>query len=71
MLGTAWSIRDLYVAPQCRRSGIARTLLQHAVDHARAAGWPGLRVQRSGPAPGPPGPAPGAARQPGENQEPR
>jgi GNAT superfamily N-acetyltransferase len=31
MLGTAWSIRDLYVAPQCRRSGIARTLLQHAV----------------------------------------
>jgi ribosomal protein S18 acetylase RimI-like enzyme len=38
MLGTAWSIRDLYVAPQCRRSGIARTLLQHAVDHARAAG---------------------------------
>jgi len=38
MLGTAWSIRDLYVAPQCRRSGIARTLLPHAVDHARAAG---------------------------------
>jgi ribosomal protein S18 acetylase RimI-like enzyme len=37
MLGTAWSIRDLYVAPQCRRSGIARALLQHVVDHARAA----------------------------------
>jgi ribosomal protein S18 acetylase RimI-like enzyme len=38
ILGTAWSIRDLYVAPQCRRSGIARALLQHVVDHARAVG---------------------------------
>jgi ribosomal protein S18 acetylase RimI-like enzyme len=38
MLGTAWSIRDLYVAPLCRRSGIARALLRHVVDHARAAG---------------------------------
>jgi ribosomal protein S18 acetylase RimI-like enzyme len=38
MLGTAWSVRDLYVAPQCRRSGVARTLLQYVIDHARAAG---------------------------------
>ena len=38
MLGTAWSIRDLYVAPQHRRSGIARTLLQHVIDDARVAG---------------------------------
>lgn len=38
MLGIAWSIRDLYVAPQRRRNGIARALLQHVVDHARAAG---------------------------------
>ena len=38
MLGTAWSIRDLYIAPQCRRRGIARALLQHIVGHARAAG---------------------------------
>jgi ribosomal protein S18 acetylase RimI-like enzyme len=38
MLGTAWSIRDLYVAPQCRRSGIARALLQYVVDGARAVG---------------------------------
>lgn len=38
MLGTAWSIRDLYVAPQRRRGGIARALLQHVVDGARAAG---------------------------------
>jgi ribosomal protein S18 acetylase RimI-like enzyme len=38
MLGTAWSIRDLYVAPQHRRSGIARALLQYVIDDARAAG---------------------------------
>jgi ribosomal protein S18 acetylase RimI-like enzyme len=38
MLGTAWSIRDLYVAPQHRRGGIARALLQHVIDDARAAG---------------------------------
>ena len=38
MLGTAWSIRDLYLAPQHRRRGIARTLLQHVIDDARAAG---------------------------------
>jgi ribosomal protein S18 acetylase RimI-like enzyme len=38
MLGTAWMIRDLYVVPQCRRAGIARTLLQRVVDDARSAG---------------------------------
>jgi ribosomal protein S18 acetylase RimI-like enzyme len=38
MLGTAWSIRDLYVAPQHRRNGIARTLLAHVISGARAAG---------------------------------
>ena len=38
MLGAAWSIRDLYVAPQYRRSGIARALPQHVVGQARAAG---------------------------------
>jgi ribosomal protein S18 acetylase RimI-like enzyme len=38
MLGTAWSIRDLYVAPQHRRSGVARTLLQRVIDDARVAG---------------------------------
>jgi GNAT superfamily N-acetyltransferase len=38
MLGTAWSIRDLYVVPQRRRGGIARVLLQHVLDDARAAG---------------------------------
>lgn len=38
MLGTAWSIRDLYVAPHRRRGGIARALLQQVAEHARAAG---------------------------------
>jgi len=44
-LGTAWSIRDLYVAPPPRRTGIARALLQQAITDAREAGaqrvsWP-------------------------------
>ncbi len=38
MLGTAWLIRDLYVAPQYRRSGMARALLQHVTGQARGAG---------------------------------
>ncbi len=38
MLGTAWSIRDLYVAPNHRRTGIANALVQHIVQDARAAG---------------------------------
>jgi ribosomal protein S18 acetylase RimI-like enzyme len=42
MLGTAWSIRDLYVAPHQRRTGIANALLHHIIHSARAAG--ALRV---------------------------
>jgi ribosomal protein S18 acetylase RimI-like enzyme len=38
ILGTAWSIRDLYVAPYHRRSGIAHALLRHIIHNARAAG---------------------------------
>jgi N-acetylglutamate synthase-like GNAT family acetyltransferase len=38
MLGTAWSIRDIYVVPQRRRAGIARTLIQHVINEARSAG---------------------------------
>ncbi|MFC0033362.1 GNAT family N-acetyltransferase [Micromonospora chaiyaphumensis] len=38
LLGTAWSISDLYVAPFQRRSGVARALLRYVVDEARAAG---------------------------------
>ncbi|MFF5172163.1 GNAT family N-acetyltransferase [Micromonospora sp. NPDC000089] len=42
MLGTAWSIRDLYVAPRHRRAGVANALLRHTIEAARAAG--ALRV---------------------------
>jgi ribosomal protein S18 acetylase RimI-like enzyme len=42
MLGTAWSIRDLYVAPGHRRAGTAARPVRHAVNDARAAG--ALRV---------------------------
>ncbi|WP_422741688.1 GNAT family N-acetyltransferase [Micromonospora sp. WMMD754] len=45
MLGTAWSIRDLYVAPRHRRSGIAHALLQHVIRSARAAGASRLSLQ--------------------------
>jgi GNAT superfamily N-acetyltransferase len=37
-LGTAWSIRDLYVASAHCRTGIARVLLQQVIDDARQAG---------------------------------
>jgi ribosomal protein S18 acetylase RimI-like enzyme len=53
MLGTAWSIRDLYVLPQQRRGGIAHALLTHVVDDARAAGANRVSVQNeadNGPA---------------------
>ncbi|GAB1644072.1 GNAT family N-acetyltransferase [Krasilnikovia sp. MM14-A1259] len=42
MLGTVWSVRDLYVAPRYRHAGIARQLLEYTINHARAAG--ALRV---------------------------
>jgi ribosomal protein S18 acetylase RimI-like enzyme len=45
MLGTSWSIRDLYVAPHHRRSGIANALLQHVIHNARAAGALRLSLQ--------------------------
>ncbi|WP_167493138.1 GNAT family N-acetyltransferase [Micromonospora ureilytica] len=38
MLGTAWSIRDLYVTPDHRRTGIANALLQHVIHNAANAG---------------------------------
>jgi ribosomal protein S18 acetylase RimI-like enzyme len=37
-LGTAWLIRDLYVAPGHRRTGTARALLDEAIGAARASG---------------------------------
>ncbi|WP_433287936.1 GNAT family N-acetyltransferase [Micromonospora sp. CA-244673] len=45
MLGTAWAIRDLYVAPRQRRSGVANALLQHVIDEARAAGAQRVSLQ--------------------------
>ena len=44
-LGTAWSVRDLYVAPPHRRTGIARALLQHVIDEARQASAHRVSVQ--------------------------
>lgn len=44
-LGVFWQIRDLYVAPAHRRSGIARTLLRHVASEARAAGALRLSLQ--------------------------
>ena len=44
-LGTAWSIRDLYVAPQHRRRGIARALLRHVIDDGSAAGASRVSLQ--------------------------
>jgi len=42
MLGITWLIRDLYVSAGHRRIGIARRLLEHALEGARADG--ALRV---------------------------
>ena len=44
-LSTAWSVRDLYVAPPHRRTGIARVLLQQVIDDARQAGAHRVSVQ--------------------------
>jgi GNAT superfamily N-acetyltransferase len=41
-LGAAWAVRDLFVRPDRRRSGVARALLEHVLAEARAAG--ALRV---------------------------
>jgi GNAT superfamily N-acetyltransferase len=45
LLGVAWSVRDLFVDPGHRRTGVARALLQHAIDRARAAGALRLSLQ--------------------------
>ena len=37
-LRTVWLVRDLYVAPAARRVGLARALLAHVADAARAEG---------------------------------
>jgi len=44
-LRTVWLVRDLYVAPAARRQGVARGLLAHVADDARAAGAHRLSLQ--------------------------
>ncbi|GAA4627844.1 hypothetical protein GCM10023196_041740 [Actinoallomurus vinaceus] len=44
-LRTFWLIRDLYVAPEHRRNGVARALLQHVIEAARASGAHRLSLQ--------------------------
>jgi GNAT superfamily N-acetyltransferase len=44
-LRTAWLVRDLFVEPDSRRGGLARTLLAHVADAARAEGAHRLSLQ--------------------------
>lgn len=44
-LRTVWLVRDLYVAPVVRRQGVARRLLAHVAEDARAAGAHRLSLQ--------------------------
>jgi len=44
-LRTVWLVRDLYVAPPARRQGVAKDLLAHVADDARAAGAHRLSLQ--------------------------
>jgi ribosomal protein S18 acetylase RimI-like enzyme len=44
-LRTVWLVRDLYVAPEARRHGVARALLAHVAEDARSAGAHRLSLQ--------------------------
>jgi GNAT superfamily N-acetyltransferase len=44
-LRTVWLVRDLYVDPDARRTGLARALLDHVADAARAEGAHRLSLQ--------------------------
>jgi len=44
-LRTVWLIRDLYVDPAARRAGLARELLAHVAEAARAEGAHRLSLQ--------------------------
>jgi ribosomal protein S18 acetylase RimI-like enzyme len=44
-LRTVWLIRDLYVDPDARRSGVARALLAHVAEAAGAEGAHRLSLQ--------------------------
>ncbi len=40
-----WILNDLYVAPEARRRGVARALMERASEHARATGAKGLVLE--------------------------
>ncbi len=40
-----WILNDLYVAPEARRRGVARALMERASEHARASGAKGLVLE--------------------------
>ncbi len=44
-LRTVWLVRDLYVRPDARRRGVARTLLSQVAEDAREAGAHRLTLQ--------------------------
>jgi GNAT superfamily N-acetyltransferase len=44
-LRTSWLLRDLYVDPAARRTGVARSLLAHIADAARGEGAHRLALQ--------------------------
>jgi GNAT superfamily N-acetyltransferase len=44
-LRTVWLLRDLYVDPNARRTGVARALLAHVADAARSEGAHRLSLQ--------------------------
>lgn len=43
--GEVWDLDDLWVFPDCMRSGIGRALLKHAADVAAAGGATSLRIE--------------------------
>jgi ribosomal protein S18 acetylase RimI-like enzyme len=47
-LGRAWLLNDLYIAPQARRLGAARALLDAACAFARERGALGLELETGG-----------------------
>jgi GNAT superfamily N-acetyltransferase len=44
-MGRMWTLNDLYVEPDARRGGVARTLLDASCDFAREAGALGLQLE--------------------------
>ena len=44
-MGRVWTLNDLYVAPEARRTGVARALLDASCDFARETGALGLQLE--------------------------